>query len=56
MKMKTFDAVEMKRAGAARVHEQIKDMTPEEKLAFWQQRTATLRKRQQAIQAKRKSA
>jgi hypothetical protein len=51
-KTKTFDAVEMKRRGAERSHEQTKDMTPEEQLAFWRQRTEALRKRQQVAQEK----
>jgi hypothetical protein len=55
MKTKTFDAVEMKRRGAERIHEQTKGMTPEEELAFWRQRTEVLRKRQQTAQEKRRS-
>lgn len=35
---KEFDCVAMKRAGAARVYETTKDMTPEEELAFWRQK------------------
>jgi len=45
MKTKTFDCVEMKRRGAARIYEQTKDMTVQEELAFWKKRTAALRRR-----------
>ncbi len=55
MKTKTFDAVEMKRHAAQRIHEKTKNMTPGEQLSFWQQRTKALRKRQQAAQEKRES-
>lgn len=47
MRTKTFDAVQMKRHGAEKIHEQTKEMTEEEKLAFWQELTDALRKRQQ---------
>ena len=33
---KTFDCVEMKRKGAARIYEAIKEMRPEEEKAYWQ--------------------
>jgi hypothetical protein len=53
MKTKQFDAVEMKRRGSARVYEATATMTREQQLAYWQQRTEELRKRQQALRAKR---
>lgn len=53
MKTKQFDAVAMKRRGSAKVYETAALMTPEQQLAYWQQRTEALRKRQQALQAKR---
>lgn len=34
---KDFDCVEMKRKGAARIYETIKDMTPDQEKAYWQQ-------------------
>jgi len=37
METKTFDCVEMKRACARRVYEQIKGMTREQELAYWRQ-------------------
>lgn len=42
-KKKSFDCVAMKRAGAAYVHELIKDMTRQEELAFWRKREAEFR-------------
>ncbi len=35
MKTKTFDCVEMKRKGAERIYQLVKDMTPAEELEFW---------------------
>jgi len=51
---KTFDCVVMKRRGAERIYSQIADMTFEEQLAFWQERTGLLRKHQQAVKTERK--
>lgn len=34
---KTFDCVEFKRAAQARIYERIKDMTPEEEIAYFRQ-------------------
>ena len=52
---KTFDCVEMKRLGAERIYHQIANMTPEEQLAFWQERTELLRKHQQTVKMRRKT-
>ena len=52
---KMFDCVEMKRRGAERIYNQIADMTLEEQLAFWQERTELLRKHQQAVKTRRKT-
>jgi len=49
MKTKTFDCVEMKRRGAARIYERIKDMTPAEEVAYWKKRTASLRRLQRSL-------
>ena len=49
MKTKTFDCVQMKRRGAARVQQQIEILTPEQELEFWRKQTDTLRRRQQEI-------
>lgn len=55
-KKKKFDCVELQHRGAKLVYEQTKDMTPEEQVAFWQERTEELRQRQQAIRSQRKDA
>jgi hypothetical protein len=47
---KKFDCVEMKRRGAEAVYEKIKDMTPEEELAYWQAGTEKLRQKQKILQ------
>ena len=52
---KTFDCVKMKRRGAERIHEQVAGMTIEDRLSFWRERTESLRERQQAVIARRKS-
>jgi hypothetical protein len=44
MKTKTFDRVEMKRRGAAKVREKLRGMTEEEQIAFWRKATLDLRK------------
>lgn len=43
MKTKTFDCVEMKRKGAERIYQLVKDMTPAEELEFWRRGTEKLR-------------
>ena len=40
-----FDCVEMKRKGAARIYEALKDLSPEEVDAYWQERNAEFEKR-----------
>lgn len=49
MKAKTFDCVEMKHRGAEKVREQTKDVTLEQELEFWQERSRILKQRQQSI-------
>jgi len=51
MKTKTFDCVQMKRQGAAKVREQTATLTREEELRFWQERSQHLRQRQAALRA-----
>lgn len=46
MTQKTFDCVAMKHRGAKQIREQISDMTLEEELAFWRERSQALRQRQ----------
>lgn len=50
MKAKRFDCLEMKRRGAERIYEKTKDMTPEEKLAYWSRRDEEFRQRRLARQ------
>ena len=52
MKNKTFDCVEMKRRGAEHVYNIIKDMTPEQELEYWHERTEAFRQEQAEAQAK----
>ncbi len=51
MTKKTFDCVEMKRAAAGKLAETLAGMSRQEELAFWQDRTRQLRKRQQEVSA-----
>lgn len=43
---KEFDAVAMKRQAARSIHERLKDMDRDERLAYWQERTEALRRKQ----------
>ena len=49
MKTKTFDCVEMKRQGAARIHERIKDLTLQQRIEYWRRRSDEFRREQQEI-------
>jgi len=51
MKTKTFDCVEMKRRGALRVHERLKDMTVEQQIEYWRGRSEEFRREQQRQRA-----
>ena len=55
-KGKTFDCVEMQHRGGEKIQEETKGITLEQELAFWQRRSQELRRRQQSIRMKRKSA
>ena len=48
---KAFDCVEMKRRGAERIYEETKDLTREELLAYWEQRTRAFREFLAAVRA-----
>ena len=50
MKNKKFDCVEMKREGAKQVFSKISKMSKAEELAFWQERTESLKKMQKTSQ------
>ncbi len=47
--MKTFDCVEMKRRGAARIHERLKNMTLEQKIEYWRRRSRLFRAEQAGL-------
>ena len=49
MKCKTFDCVEMKRRGSERIHEAIKDMTVEQKVVYWRERSRQFRQEQSQL-------
>jgi hypothetical protein len=51
MKTKTFDCVEMKRRGALQIHETTKDMTFEQKVAYWRGRSRQFREEQERLSA-----
>ncbi len=50
-KTKTFDCVEMKRLGSLRIYETIKDMTFEQKVAYWRERSRRFREEQGQLAA-----
>jgi len=53
MKTKTFDCVEMKRRAAARIHEEIGDLTLEQKIEYWRQQSEQFRAEQEALTARK---
>jgi hypothetical protein len=56
MKTKTFDCVEMKRQGALRIHEILKDMTVEQQIEYWRRETELMRQRQGELRARKSAA
>jgi hypothetical protein len=46
MKVKTFDCVEMKREGSLRIHEETKNLTFDQKVEYWRQRSEEFMRRQ----------
>jgi len=55
MKTKTFDCVEMKRRGAERIYEELKDLTPEEQLSYWRRKDEEFRQYVAAVRAQRRA-
>ncbi|RJP19275.1 MAG: hypothetical protein C4527_27220 [Candidatus Omnitrophota bacterium] len=49
MKTKTFDCIKMKREGASYIYEQIKDLSREEKIAYWMSRNRIFRSEQDQL-------
>jgi hypothetical protein len=52
MKTKTFDCVEMQHRGALRIHETTKDMTFEQKVAYWRERDRRFKEEQERLAAR----
>ncbi len=50
---KTFDCVEMKRKAQEEIWEEIKDMTREQQLKYWQEQGELLRQEIEAAKAKK---
>lgn len=46
---KTFDCVEMKRRGAARIYERTRNMTLAQKIDYWHQRSRSFRSEQERL-------
>lgn len=55
-KKKSFDCVEMKHRGGDRIHEALRDLTHEERMAYWEQRNRETRELQQRLLKQRKTA
>ena len=55
MKTKTFDCVEMKHQGAEQLKKTIDQLTDQEKLAFWSERTHELKQRLTTAKARKES-
>ena len=56
MKTKTFDCVEMKRRAAARIHEEIGDLTLEQKIEYWRRQSEQFRAEQEELTARKAGA
>ena len=53
---KKFDCVAMKRIGSRKIYEKIKNMTPEQELAYWRERHRQLEDERRAAIAKQSHA
>ena len=49
----TPECVKLQHRGGARIYEITKDMTREEELAYWAERTEVLRRKQAALRAEK---
>lgn len=52
---KKFDCVEMKRTAQERILRETQGMTREQELAYWREKTETMRREQQTLQEQRKA-
>lgn len=50
-KKKTFDCVEMKRRGAARVYEKLKDLSTEQQVEYWRMRNDEMLRERDEVRA-----
>jgi len=50
MKNKIYDCVEMKHRAAQRIHNNLKNMSTEEKLSYWNNRYTLMKKRVKELQ------
>lgn len=55
MKTKTFDCVDMKHQGADQLKKTIDQLTDQQKLAFWSERTQELKQRLATAKAQKES-
>jgi hypothetical protein len=55
MKTKTFDCVEMKHQGAEQLKKTIEQLTDQQKLSFWAERTHELKQRLATAKAQKES-
>jgi hypothetical protein len=56
MRKKKFDCVEMQHEAGRQIYEETKNMTFEERLAYWQEANRALEERMRKLRAQRKSA
>jgi hypothetical protein len=55
-KTKPFDCVEMKRQGQERLHKQLKGMSMEQQIEWWQKRNEEFMRKQDHLRAQRAPA
>ena len=56
MKNKSFDCVEMKRKAAVKIYEKMKNMSREEQIAYWKERSEGFIKRHKEARKKLEAA
>ncbi len=53
MKAKRLDCIEMKRRAALRIHERLKNMTVQQQIEYWRQRSEGFQHQQEQRRAER---
>lgn len=48
---KEFDCVEMKREAQTRIYEETKDMTPDQEIAYWREKSEAFRRELETAKA-----